>query len=141
MMIEVRQEWKQKSITSPGHVTSVARAILAMEDEHDHDKEHAWVFGLDTEGQIKYVDLVHVGSLNQCPMHPREIFRLAVIKAANAVVIAHNHPSSGAPKPSDYDKDVTRRMVLASKVLGIKVLDHVIVGDAGHFSFADGGMI
>ena len=69
------------------------------------------------------------GLLDQCPVHPREVFREAVRQSAASVLLAHNHPS-GDPTPSKEDIDVTRRLVEAGKILGIRVTDHVICGRA-----------
>jgi len=72
--------------------------------------------------------------------HPREIFRLAVMASAAAIIIAHNHPS-GDPTPSQEDHVLTARLVSAGDVLGIRVLDHVVIGDARYVSFADQGWL
>ena len=67
------------------------------------------------------------GLLDQCPVHPREVFREAVRQNAASVVLAHNHPS-GDPTPSKEDIDITRRLLEAGRILGIRVVDHVIIG-------------
>ena len=67
------------------------------------------------------------GLLNQCPVHPREIFREAVRQSAASVILAHNHPS-GDPTPTKEDIDITLRLIEAGKILGIRVVDHVICG-------------
>lgn len=140
MRIQVKRDWKA-ALCSSVEVGRVAQAILACEGQLDRDKEHLWVFGLDGKNRIGYIDLVHLGALNQCIAHPREIFRLAVMKAAGAIIIVHNHPS-GDPSPSSHDTALTERLVKAGDVLGIKVLDHVIVGEEGCcFSFADAGIL
>lgn len=81
------------------------------------------------------------GSLTASLVHPREVFRPAVIEAAGAVLFIHNHPS-GTPQPSGEDRRLTRQLVEAGLLLGIPVLDHVILGEAGrYFSFAEAGLI
>jgi DNA repair protein RadC len=72
-------------------------------------------------------NLVTLGTLDTCYCHAREIFRVAVMKAAHAIVIAHNHPS-GNPEPSEADIKVTRDLIRAGQLLKIDVLDHVIIG-------------
>ena len=67
------------------------------------------------------------GLLNQCPVHPREIFREAVRQSAASVILAHNHPS-GDPTPTKEDIDTTRRLIEAGKILGIRVVDHIVCG-------------
>jgi len=78
------------------------------------------------------------GSLTASIVHPREVFAPAVRACAAAVILAHNHPS-GDPAPSPEDIELTRRLRQAGDIIGIRVLDHVIVGADGHFSFVDAG--
>ena len=73
-------------------------------------------------------------------VHPREVFRSAIINGAAAVILAHNHPS-GDPAPSDEDLQITKRLCAAGKLIGIKCLDHIIIGSGRYFSFADQGLI
>jgi DNA repair protein RadC len=130
---------RKRKITGSSDVAPVFRAILETESDIDRNKEHFWAMGLDTKNQIQYLELVSLGLLNQSLVHPREVFRFAVMKGVANVILCHNHPS-GDPAPSDQDKAVTRRLVEAGQVLGISVLDHVIVGDAGaYFSFREAG--
>lgn len=81
---------------------------------------------------------VSEGSLTASIVHPREVFAPAVRDAAAAVILVHNHPS-GEPTPSAEDVELTRRLRQAGDMIGIRVLDHVIVGAQGHFSFVDSG--
>lgn len=80
------------------------------------------------------------GSLTESLVSPREIIKEAVNRSAAAVVFVHNHPS-GNPQPSDEDKRVTRQLQTACEVVGVTVLDHIIVGSNGYYSFADSGLI
>jgi DNA repair protein RadC len=75
-------------------------------------------------------------------VHPREVFKVAILSNAAAILCGHNHPS-GDPQPSQEDQRLTRRLVQAGQVLGIDVLDHVIIGDgtADYYSFADQGIL
>ena len=75
-------------------------------------------------------ETVSIGSLNASIVHPREVFRPAVVASAAATVLVHNHPS-GDPEPSEEDLSITKRLVEAGEVLGITVLDHVIVAGRG----------
>jgi DNA repair protein RadC len=78
------------------------------------------------------------GSLTASIVHPREVFAPAVRDSAAAMILVHNHPS-GDPAPSPEDVELTRRLRQAGDIIGIRVLDHVIVGSEGHFSFVDAG--
>jgi len=83
---------------------------------------------LNTKNQVLAVDTISVGSLNSSLVHPREVFKPAVLKSAAAVILLHNHPSGDAT-PSSEDMEITRRLAEAGKILGIEVLDHIIIGD------------
>ena len=106
----------------------------------DIKKEEFRCVLLDTKNRVIREETVSTGSLTASLVHPRETFKTAVRESAAAVIFVHNHPS-GDIKPSQEDILLTRRLVQAGDVLGIKVLDHVIVGDSGHFSFRDSGLM
>jgi DNA repair protein RadC len=106
----------------------------------DARKEEFRCILLDTKNRLIREETVSTGSLTASLVHPRETFKSAVRESAAAVIFVHNHPS-GDTKPSQEDILLTRRLVQAGDLLGIKVLDHVIVGDGNHFSFKDNGMI
>jgi DNA repair protein RadC len=93
---------------------------------------------LDAKHRLIGVNTVSIGSLTTSIAHPREVFRPAVLLPTAAVVLAHNHPS-GDPSPSGEDIELTKRLREVGELLGIRVLDHVILGDGKHYSFADAG--
>lgn len=95
---------------------------------------------LDAKHAILRDATVSEGSLTLSIVHPREVFNLAVRESAAAVIFLHNHPS-GDPTPSREDRALTARLVAAGDVLGIRVLDHLIVGDGRYVSFADQGWL
>ena len=95
---------------------------------------------LDAKHAILRDATVSKGSLTLSIVHPREVFNLAVRESAAAVIFLHNHPS-GDPTPSPEDRTLTSRLVAAGEVLGIRVLDHLIVGDGRYVSFADQGWL
>lgn len=95
---------------------------------------------MDGKNRICCVDCVSVGSLNQSIVHPREVFKTALVSSAAALVLVHNHPSGDA-SPSSEDIAITRRLKEAGELLGIKVLDHVIVGDKEYVSFVERGLL
>jgi DNA repair protein RadC len=103
-------------------------------------KECFWAVLLN--GKNRFLKLVRVseGSLTASLVHPREVFRPAILEAAAGLLCVHNHPS-GDPAPSPEDLQITRRLVEVGRLIGIRVLDHVIVGENEYFSFADEGMI
>jgi DNA repair protein RadC len=95
---------------------------------------------LDTKNQVIREDTVSIGSLNANIVHPREVFRTALIESAAHIIVAHNHPS-GDPAPSREDVDITKKLAETGKIMGIDVLDHVIIGDGRHFSMKEAGHI
>ena len=102
----------------------------------DARQEVFTVILLDSKNRYLGEETVALGSLNQSIVHPREVFRPAIQRAAASVILVHNHPS-GDPGPSDEDVRVTQRLVEAGKLIGIRVLDHIIVGEGRYFSFFD----
>ena len=95
---------------------------------------------LDGKNRVIRVIRISEGSLTRSLVHPREVFRPAIREAAAGVLFVHNHPS-GTPEPSQEDIQITRRLVETGKIVGIRVLDHVILGAYRYFSFADEGML
>ncbi|MCP4449310.1 MAG: DNA repair protein RadC [Myxococcales bacterium] len=100
------------------------------------DQEVFVVLALDVRGRI--VDEIEVarGSLSAVEVHPREVFRPLIRRAAYACVVAHNHPS-GDPTPSPEDFELTRRLQDVGRIVGIELLDHVVVASGGYSSMAD----
>ena len=103
-------------------------ADMFMEDLRYEKKEYFKSVILNTKSEIVAVDNVSVGELSSTIVHPREVFSRAIRKSAYGVVFVHNHPS-GDPTPSSEDIATTERLVEGGRILGIKVLDHVIIGD------------
>jgi DNA repair protein RadC len=97
-------------------------------------------FDLDVRHRIIARRVVHIGTLSGVEVHPREVFRDAVVNQAAALILAHNHPS-GDPSPSRQDIELTARLRQVGELLGIAVLDHVIVAADGFVSLADRGWL
>lgn len=104
------------------------------------DREHFAVICLDAKNNPIGFNVVAVGCLTVTVVHPREVFKCAVLQNAAAVILAHNHPS-GDPTPSDEDRRITERLIDCARILGIQVMDHLIFGRKGYISFADEGWI
>ena len=81
-----------------------------------------------------------MGNLNSSIVHPREVYKYAIKKSAASVLFIHNHPS-GDPKPSQNDKEITKRLTEVGDIIGINVLDHIIIGNNQHFSFKENNLI
>lgn len=137
MLINFKE--RKHAVSNPDSVATILQSILKTESPVDRDKEHFWTIGLNTRNVVKYVDLTSLGTLNASLVHPREVFRLAIMKGTCSIVIGHNHPS-GDSEPSEEDLRITRRLVEAGKILGIEVLDHIIIADNTHLSFKAKGL-
>lgn len=103
-------------------------------------KEYVMALLLDGKNRVIREVQVSEGSLNQSIVHPREVFNPAVRDSAAAIILVHNHPT-GDPAPSREDLELTRRLKEAGELMGIRVLDHVIIGDGSYASLADRGLI
>ena len=97
------------------------------------DREHFMILHLDTKNRVIKDEIVSVGALTGTIAHPREVFKSAIKESAHSVILVHNHPS-GDPTPSDEDLKMTERLLEAGEILGIKVLDHVIIGKGAWYS-------
>ena len=104
------------------------------------NQEHFYALLLDSKNHLIKEVLVSLGSLTASIVHPRELYSRAVREAAAGVICIHNHPS-GSPDPSHEDNALTERIKDAGQLIGIKVLDHVIIGHDTYYSFADQGLI
>lgn len=102
------------------------------------DREEFLVILLDAKNKLLGFHVVSVGSLTSSLVHPREVFKVAILGNAAAMILLHNHPS-GDPMPSAEDLHITSRLCQIAEVLGIRLLDHVIVGDGTYVSFVDDG--
>ncbi|HNS14886.1 MAG TPA: JAB domain-containing protein [Syntrophorhabdaceae bacterium] len=128
----VQSEKKVKAIF-PRDVAKIFNKILYQEDEFDQQKEHFWVAGLTSAGRIKYIELVSLGTLDSSTVHPREVFRRAILNSVDSIIIVHNHPS-GEMAPSKDDDRITENLVAAGRILRIAVRDHVILGEVRDIS-------
>ncbi|MEE1130348.1 MAG: DNA repair protein RadC [Caryophanon sp.] len=123
------------SIRSPADA-----AEYVMEELSGLQQEHFLVLYLNTKNEVMHKETVFIGSLNASIVHPREIFRHAIKRAAANILIVHNHPS-GTLTPSAEDLEVTDRLVEVGKIIGIDVVDHLIIGDYEYLSFKEKGYI
>ena len=103
-------------------------------------KEMFITLHLDGKNRIIVMDLVSIGSLNQSIVHPREVFKTACLSNAAALILIHQHPT-GDPSPSSEDIAITRRLKEAGEIMGIKVLDHIIIGQDDYLSFVERGLL
>lgn len=110
--------------------------VLLKNFLEDSDREKLLVVCLDTKNQPINICTVSVGTLNSSLVHPREVFKTAILSNSNQIMLAHNHPS-GISAPSNEDKAMTSRIKDAGVILGIELIDHIIIGSNEYFSFKE----
>ena len=131
-------KWENKKIDAPEKAVIVAINVLKLQENAE---ESFYIFTLDTKNQITGLFEVSRGSLNTSIVHPREVFKRALLQNANSIILMHNHPS-GDPTPSKDDIAMTDRLIKAGELLGIKILDHIIIGDENNYiSFKRDGLM
>ena len=118
---------------TPDKAAAYWRLHLPSNPVYDPDRENLGVLLLNTRRRIKGHQLVTIGTQDTLLVHSREIFRLAIVTAANGIIVAHNHPSGDAT-PSEADIKVTRDLIRAGQLLRIELLDHVIIGQGSNFT-------
>jgi DNA repair protein RadC len=127
---------------SPGTTVRSSRDLVAYFHRklRDRRREEFIAVLLDGKNRVLREERISIGSLTASIVHPREVFLVAVKESAGSIVLVHNHPS-GDPTPSPEDLEVTRRLVRAGEILGIRVLDHLIIGERGYTSLLDRGWL
>lgn len=103
------------------------------------DREHFVAVFLNGKQRMQSIHEVSVGTLTASMVHPREVFKAAILANAGSIIIAHNHPS-GVVMPSEEDIMVTERLKEVGKIIGIEVIDHLIIGRDSYYSFAENNM-
>ena len=120
--------------------TSPRQIYELFHDLIQETKEYFMALHLDGKNRIICFDRISVGSLNQSIVHPREVFKGAILSSAAAIILIHNHPT-GDPSPSAEDIVITKRLQEVGELVGIRVLDHIIVGNGDFLSFAERGLL
>lgn len=118
-------------VTSPEVVAEVL-----MDEMSGLYKEHFRTVILDTKNQIICIENISIGTLNASIVHPRDVFKAAIKNNGNSVILVHNHPS-GDTTPSAEDINITKRLVEGGNLMGIKILDHLIVGNGTYLSMKE----
>jgi len=125
-----------KKIRCPNDIFNIAQNVIRADE---YPEENLWLITLDTKNNITGIFTVSTGSLDASIVHPREVFKRAVLQNAASIIICHNHPS-GDPTASREDINITKRLYEAGKILGIELLDHIIVGDNSYTSLKERGV-
>jgi DNA repair protein RadC len=125
---------------TPDKAVAYWRSHVVSHPYFDADKECFVVLLLNIRNRVKGHHVVSIGTMDSTVVHPREVFRTAIVGGAYSVILMHNHPS-GETVPSTEDIKLTRELVKAGDLVKIQVLDHVIVGNGCHCSFRELGLL
>jgi DNA repair protein RadC len=123
----MKYELSSSKITSPHVCAGIFENFIGLAD-----REHSVMMCLDTKNKIISLITLSIGTLNVGLVHPREVFKSAILSNAASIILGHNHPS-GDPEPSPEDIQMTERVAEAGRIIGIELLDHIIIGDEGKF--------
>lgn len=134
------QENTLEKISSSLASFEVFKVLLSNRQETEKHKEYFFVMGLNSQNECQYIDIVAIGTVNQCNTYIRECLRLAIIKNAVSIIICHNHPS-GYINPSSQDTEFTKKLINACKIVEVNLLDHIIIGSDKYYSFSDKGIL
>lgn len=119
---------------NPEAVFRYCQDMIALE------REHFVILMLNTKNKVKKRETISVGSLNATVVHPREVFRAAILHNSASIICVHNHPS-GDPTPSPEDIQVAKRLTETGELIGIPVLDHMVIGADGYISLQERGLV
>lgn len=138
---ELARRWE---VSGPGEgaplLDTPSRVMERLSFLKDKRKEHFVALYLNACNRLLHEETVSIGTLTASLVHPREVFSPAVERGAASVIVAHNHPS-GDLRPSPEDRETTRRLVGAGRLLGIPLLDHLLVAGSGYLSFREKGLL
>ena len=133
--VYLKSDKKVYKITSGYHIYELFKYLYKLEKQ-----ENLIVVLLDNKNKIIKSKTVFKGSINISIAHPREIFNFAILNSAYAIIIVHNHPS-GDPTPSKNDCAITKQMIASGEIIGIKVIDHIIIGHNKYYTFRENKVV
>ena len=125
--------YEERKVSSPETATKLFGRFF-----EDLDREKFVVACLNTKNEVNCVEIISIGSLNASIVHPREVYKTAIISNAASIIVAHNHPS-GHTQPSKEDINITKRLREAGELIGIPLIDHLIIGGEKTYSFKESG--
>jgi DNA repair protein RadC len=129
-----RRPGERVRIASPREAAAVLMPEFGL-----RSVEQFGVLLLDVRHRVLRTQVIAVGTLDSTTVQPRDVFRLALVSSASAVVMFHNHPS-GDPQPSREDLDLTRRLIASGDLIGVAVVDHIVLGDGRYYSMKEAGL-
>lgn len=136
-VIQRMEQERKKQIQKISNPQDAADYCFDMQDLR---QEEFRALLLNTKNKILAQKKIFLGTVNFSLVSPREVFHAAVQHMAATIIVLHNHPS-GDPSPSQEDKESTKQLVRAGKILNIPIIDHIIIGKSGYFSFKEGNCL
>lgn len=133
----IEYKYGDTNVSNPRNVVDIAEKMFNISELPE---EVFAMLCLDTKNKVSGAFIVSQGSINASIVHPREVFKRAMLCNANSIILVHNHPS-GVTEPSKEDITTTERLVDSGKILGIKILDHIIIGGNLYTSFKEEGLM
>ncbi len=137
LLIMVEEKAREVNIN---RITSADDVYQFLAEYAIKKQEHFLVITLDGASHVIAKRVIHIGTINQSLVHPREVFHSAILDNAVGIIVAHNHPS-GTLEASNADISITNRLKDVGKLVGIDLLDHVIISKKGFYSFSDEGLL
>jgi DNA repair protein RadC len=140
MTIKLSEAQKKAPINNSDSIAATMQQILKRENKLGRSQEHFWVVGLNNANKILFIELIGLGRQNRVTANPPDVFRMGIYKLALKLILVHNHPS-GELLPSTADRSFTDRIIKVGEIINIDVIDHLIISEKDHLSFADLGII
>lgn len=138
-IVQVKMVKERSVLYSARRIQSTSDADELVRQFLDElDREAMIVVALNAKSEPTCLQVISIGSLSASIVHPREVFKVAILSNAYSILLAHNHPS-GDTTPSQEDIKLTKRIKNASDIMGISLLDHLIIGSDGYYSFKENG--
>lgn len=138
-IVQVKMVKERSVLYSTRRIQSTSDADELVRQFLDElDREAMIVVALNAKSEPTCLQVISIGSLSASIVHPREVFKVAILSNAYSILLAHNHPS-GDTTPSQEDIKLTKRIKNASDIMGISLLDHLIIGSDGYYSFKENG--
>ena len=121
-------------------LNSPSKIYEFMRSEAKIDRECVWVLHMNTKLKLIEKELVSMGTIDTALVHPREVFKRAILNSSSSIIVVHNHPS-GDPTPTEEDKRIAKKLRQAGEILDIPVKDFLVISSKGYTSFAEKGML
>ena len=134
-MLRLAEHYKGKA-----NASNAEEAFEILKEYGNSDREMFFILHMNSRNNLITNEIVAVGTLDRINIHPREIFKRAILQSSASIILAHNHPS-GDVNPSQEDLDMTKKMKEVSKIVGITILDHIVFSGKEYYSMLNhGGM-